>query len=66
MAQSSQDNSPVLLGVSWTWTVLAAIFVVVRMYSRLFLTRKLWWDDFWILVSLVCLYPLMMPNSSIL
>ena len=42
-----------LIAVSWAWATMSVIFVALRFYSRIKFTRSLWYDDFWILVSLV-------------
>lgn len=42
---------------AFTWTLIsvALIFVVGRMYSRIKLTRNVWWDDWCVCISLVTL-----------
>lgn len=47
------DRSSTLIGVSWTLATLATIFVSLRFYSRIFITRNPWWDDWAILLTLV-------------
>ena len=52
-ATLTQDRKPVLLGVTWAWTAVASIFVTLRFYCRVKYQRKLWWDDWWILIASV-------------
>ena len=40
--------------ISWTWLSISTIFVGLRIYSRVKLTRNLWWDDWFIVISWVC------------
>lgn len=50
-----QDRGSVILGVTWTLTLISIIFVCLRMYSRVRLIRKTWWDD-WLAVIAVVSY----------
>lgn len=38
----------------WALTVVATLFLGVRVYAKLFLKRFLWWDDCFLIVSWVC------------
>lgn len=40
-----RDRGAVILGVTWTYTLLAAIVVGLRVYTRVKLVQKIWWDD---------------------
>ena len=48
-----EDRSSLLLGVTWMWTSLSTLAVVGRLYARKANDIKLWWDDFWVILSLV-------------
>ena len=37
-----------LLIITWVWCSLSLIVVALRLYSRVWLTRNLWWDD-WVM-----------------
>ena len=37
----------------WSWFVVSLTVVGLRFYSRLALTRNLWWDDWFILLTLL-------------
>ena len=47
------DYSPLLLGLTWTFTCLSAVFVAGRFFCRLYRHIKIGWDDFWAAFSLV-------------
>lgn len=38
---------------TWAFQVVSIIFVTARMYSRIKLTRNLWWDDYLICAAIV-------------
>ena len=42
-----------LNAVAWTWTTIAGICVGLRLYSRLRITRNMWWDDYFIFLTMV-------------
>ncbi|KAI9885609.1 MAG: histone deacetylase [Watsoniomyces obsoletus] len=42
-----------IVTVSTIFPVLAALFVAVRIYTRAFITRAVWWDDYTALVTLI-------------
>ena len=48
-----QDRGPTINIVNWTFTAVAALCVVLRLFGRLRLTNNVGWDDFWIFVSIV-------------
>ncbi|SPB42826.1 unnamed protein product [Aspergillus niger] len=50
------DKGPQITAVSWSFGGVAIIVVTIRLYTRLILTRKAGWDDFFIVLSLVS-YP---------
>ncbi|TGJ83679.1 hypothetical protein E0Z10_g5056 [Xylaria hypoxylon] len=45
----------VLNSVNWTLTVLAAVFLSLRVYCKLSRSRGLWWDDYILITSWVTL-----------
>ena len=54
-AGGDQDKSVELLALSWTWASLSLIMISLRFYSRIKITQRLWWDDFFALVTMVSL-----------
>lgn len=51
---SDDTRSPQLLGWTLTVTILALACVVVRMYTRLKVSRSVGWDDYTTLAAMVC------------
>lgn len=49
-----RNRASELDALAWTWTAVASAFVSMRIYSRLRLTRNLWWDDYTMIVTVVC------------
>ncbi|RDH37878.1 hypothetical protein BDQ94DRAFT_166128 [Aspergillus welwitschiae] len=47
------DKGPQITAVSWSFGGVAIIVVTIRLYTRLILTRKAGWDDFFIVLSLL-------------
>ncbi|PYH31770.1 uncharacterized protein BO87DRAFT_428414 [Aspergillus neoniger CBS 115656] len=47
------DKGPQITAVSWSFGSVAIIVVAIRLYTRLILTRKAGWDDFFIVLSLL-------------
>ncbi|GLA52313.1 hypothetical protein AnigIFM63604_009162 [Aspergillus niger] len=47
------DKGPQITAVSWSFGGVAIIVVTIRLYTRLILTRKTGWDDFFIVLSLL-------------
>ena len=56
-AHGDYDRSGELDALAWTWVILAGIFVSMRIYSRLRLTRNMWWDDYVMMLTMVCRRP---------
>jgi hypothetical protein len=54
---SSENRAPLLLSATCIWTSFAIVFVSARFYCRAVLVRKLWWDDYMILASVVSIMP---------
>lgn len=48
-----ENRGTVLLALSWPLVTLSLICCCARCYSRAVLTRKMWWDDWTILCTLV-------------
>ena len=48
------SQGAVLLGLIWTANCMAVVFVALRLYSRATPSNVLGWDDFTILLGLVC------------
>ncbi|MCJ1292579.1 hypothetical protein MMC34_004130 [Xylographa carneopallida] len=42
-----------LIAVCWAWTSVSLIFVTLRMYSRVRVAHKIWWDDWTILATMI-------------
>ncbi|KAK7921284.1 hypothetical protein PG985_009306 [Apiospora marii] len=55
-AWAAQDKGPSVLAACWTVTAVSTIFVAGRLYVRGVLQRKLWSDDYLIILSLLCGY----------
>ncbi|GLA64586.1 hypothetical protein AtubIFM56815_008840 [Aspergillus tubingensis] len=47
------DKGPQITAVSWSFGSVAIIVVAIRLHTRLILTRKAGWDDFFIVLSLL-------------
>lgn len=47
-------RGPTINGVLWTETLLAAVFVGARVYTRRFIQRTQGWDDLFLLLAWVC------------
>ncbi|KAH9903599.1 hypothetical protein F4778DRAFT_91276 [Xylariomycetidae sp. FL2044] len=43
--QSAQDLGPRILASGWSLTALAAVFLGLRLFTKLWGRRGLWWDD---------------------
>lgn len=48
-----QDSAALLLAVAWTECAISSIFVTFRFYCRKKITKNLWWDDWFILITFV-------------
>ena len=56
------DRNSLLMGVSSTLTAIALLFVVTRVYSRVFITRSMWWDDWAIIATMVSVSRIIKPK----
>ena len=52
-AGGDQDRATELNAFAWTWFSISTVFVAARVYSRLRLTRNFWYDDVFIVLTLV-------------
>ena len=48
-----RDKGPEFIRVAWIECSVAIVFVALRFYSRITYVRKLWWDDWVVLFTLV-------------
>ncbi|MCJ1463031.1 hypothetical protein MMC07_001635 [Pseudocyphellaria aurata] len=54
MSQEPDENRGVsVLGISLVSLSIAVVFTILRMTSRIWILRKVWWDDYCIVVALV-------------
>ena len=51
------SRGPVLVGIIWTEACLAMVFAILRFYARIRPSSSLGWDDYTILLALVCRVP---------
>lgn len=56
-ARTHEDRGSTILSVHWTLTTFATIFLVLRVYSKNLVGRKLWWDDYILIAAWVRLQP---------
>ena len=56
-AEGDSNRAVELNALAWGWFAVSLIVVSLRFYSRIGLTRNLWWDDWFILLTLVRLLP---------
>ena len=45
------DKSTLIFGVTWGFTSMSLIFVILRVYSRIKHVNNLWWDDLFIVLG---------------
>ena len=51
--EGNHNRAHELLIVTWLWCALSLIAVALRLYSRIRITRNLWWDDWVIFFTMV-------------
>ncbi len=56
-----RNQGPTVEVVTWVFTSIALITVLLRLFTRLRLTRNPGWDDFWIVIAMV---NVTVPGSS--
>lgn len=49
----NENRAIELITVSWSLCVISVVLVGLRLYSRIRITRNLWWDDYFIIVTAV-------------
>ena len=47
------DRGSVILGTTWTLTLTSVLFVCLRMYTRMKLVQRIWWDDWLVVIAIV-------------
>lgn len=55
-----EDKGPMMLTVCWTFTALAILFVGARLFVRAAVHRRLFSDDYWIILSIVRFCPFLL------
>jgi hypothetical protein len=53
LASNMEDKGPMILAVCWTFTALALLFVIARLFVRVAVHRALFIDDYFIILSIV-------------
>lgn len=51
------NRGPVVVAILWTETAVAVIIVSMRFYART-IVKRISWDDWLMLVTLVCIVPM--------
>lgn len=46
---------PVTIAVVWSFLAVSTVFLALRLYCKVWKSRGLWWDDYVLVVSWVCL-----------
>ena len=54
----NQNRAAYLNSVAWTEVSVSTVFVAFRVYSRSRITRNLWWDDWFMILTWGTLFPL--------
>ena len=44
--RAAENSGPQLNATVWSLTVLSLVFLGLRLYSKLWRRRRLWWDDY--------------------
>ncbi|KAK3298691.1 putative integral membrane protein [Chaetomium fimeti] len=52
---ATNPQARVIVAVLWVMTTLAGVFLSLRLYSKISRRRRLWWDDYLIIVAWVML-----------
>lgn len=48
-----RDRGSIILGITWTLTFISLLFVCLRMYTRVRLIQRVWWDDWLAVIAIV-------------
>ena len=51
---AADDRASYILSVTWIEYDISVVLIALRFWSRVKITRNLWWDDWAILVPFVC------------
>lgn len=60
-SRPNTDEGPQFLATVWILTIVATIFIVLRVYCKITGHKKLWWDDYVLAASWVRLCPPLSP-----
>ena len=60
----NQNRAEWLNTVAWSEAGVATVFVALRFYSRTRITRNLWWDDWFILITLGMFFMKVSPSLN--
>lgn len=52
--ESDEDHGPRMLITTWSLVGLSGAFLTVRVICKLKTKRRLWWDDYVLILSWVC------------
>lgn len=65
-ADGDENRAGEVYAFTWVLEAIALVLVLGRMYSRVKLTRNVWWDDWCICVALVSItdHPLATCNEN--
>ncbi|KAK7942993.1 uncharacterized protein PG986_012106 [Apiospora aurea] len=50
---SDNNRGPAINAIAWVGTIISTVFVALRLYSRIFVTRSFGWDDTVIVVAVI-------------
>jgi hypothetical protein len=48
-----EDKGPMTLGIIWMLAIFSSTFLGLRVYCKLARQRRLWWDDYVLIVAWV-------------
>lgn len=54
--ESGEDHGPRMLITTWSLVGLSGAFLTVRVICKLKTKRRLWWDDYVLILSWVCFH----------
>lgn len=63
MASAPSHGGVVALSFTIVMTVVATLFIVLRFWSRRMTRFGLWWDDWFAIATLVCLYAVLVLSA---
>ena len=53
---NTEDRGPLLVAVSWLLVTVSVIFLSLRIHCKFKRKRNLWWDDYILILSWLCLF----------